>query len=129
MAAPRTTIFSFPRFSNRSPNALIASLNRRADIAGKYMARRSRPLPTFDIRGLTRTDVPNRRARLSAAWHKPSIGGRLACALEPIGGAELAYNDRSGLEANPRNRVQQRASVLQLRILLDMLFDFFGLVE
>ena len=57
-------------------------------------------------------------------WHKPSIGGRLACALEPIGRPELAYNDRSGLEANPRNRVQKRASVLQLWILLDMFFDF-----
>ena len=59
MAAPMMTIFSFPRFSNRSPNALIASLNRRADIAGKYMARRSRPLPTFDIWGLPRTEVPD----------------------------------------------------------------------
>ena len=58
-------------------------------------------------------------------WHKPSIGGRLACALKPVGGAELAYDDRSGLKPNPRNRVQQRASVLQLRILLDMFFDFF----
>ena len=59
-------------------------------------------------------------------WHKPSIGGRLTRALEPLGGAELAYNDRSGLEATPRNRVQKRASVLQLRILLDMFFDFFS---
>ena len=59
------------------------------------------------------------------ARHKPSIGGRLACALEPFGRSKLAYNDRSGLKANPRNRVQKRASVLQLRILLDMFFDFF----
>ena len=58
------------------------------------------------------------------AWHEPRIGGRLACALEPIGRAELAYDDRSGLEPNPRNRVQKHASVLQLRILLDMFFDF-----
>ena len=59
MAAPMMTIFSFPRSLRRSPNALIASLNRRAVIAGKYIARRSRPLPTFDIRGLPRTEVPD----------------------------------------------------------------------
>ena len=54
MAAPMMTIFSFPRSLSRSPNALIAnaliaSLNRRAVIAGKYMARRSLALPIFDI--------------------------------------------------------------------------------
>ena len=56
--------------------------------------------------------------------YKACVGGCLTRALKPLGGAELAYDDRSGLEANPRNRVQKRASVLQLRILLDMFFDF-----
>ena len=59
MAAPMMTIFSFPRSLSRSPNALIASLNRRAVIAGKYMARRSLALPIFDIRGFPRTEVPD----------------------------------------------------------------------
>ena len=57
--------------------------------------------------------------------YKACVGGRLARALEPLGRAELAYNDRSGLEANSRNRLQKRASVLRLWILLDMFFDFF----
>ena len=56
--------------------------------------------------------------------YKACVGGCLTRALKPLGGAELAYHDRSGLEPNPRNRVQKRASVLQLRILLDMFFDF-----
>jgi hypothetical protein len=33
---------------SRSPKAFTAELNRRAVIAGTYIARRSRPLPTFD---------------------------------------------------------------------------------
>ena len=56
--------------------------------------------------------------------HKACVGGCLTRALEPLGGAELAYDDRSGLEPNPRNRVQKRAAIFQLRILLDMFFDF-----
>ena len=61
MAAPRTTIFSFPRSFSLSPNALTAVLQRRALIAGKYMARRSLALPIFDIWGLPRTEVPDFR--------------------------------------------------------------------
>ena len=59
------------------------------------------------------------------ARHKASVGRCLTRALESLGGAELAYDDRSGLEADARNRVQKRASVLQFGILLDLLFDFF----
>ena len=39
--------------------APAAELNRRAVIAGKYIARRSRPSDTFDIRGVPRTEVPD----------------------------------------------------------------------
>ena len=57
------TISSFPRFSNLSPSALIAELiaelNRRAVIAGKYIALRSRALPTFDILLSPRIEVPD----------------------------------------------------------------------
>ena len=59
------------------------------------------------------------------ARHKASVGRCLTRALESLGGAELAYDDRSGLEADSRYRVQKRAPVLQLRILLDVFFDFF----
>jgi len=59
MAAPMITISSFPRSLSRSPNALIAELHRRAVIAGKYRALRSRAFPTFDIRGGPRTEVPD----------------------------------------------------------------------
>ena len=63
MAAPMMTIFSFPRSLRRSPNAFTAELNRRAVIAGKYIARLSLLLPTFDIRGLPRMEVPDSRWR------------------------------------------------------------------
>ena len=56
--------------------------------------------------------------------HKACVGGCLTRALKPVGGAELAYDDRSGLKPNPRNRVQKRAAIFQPRILLDMFFDF-----
>ena len=59
MAAPIMTICSFPRSWRRSPSASTAALKRSAVIAGKYIARRSRPLPTFDIRGWPRTEVPD----------------------------------------------------------------------
>ena len=49
MAAPRTTIFSFPRSFSLSPNALTAALQRRALTAGKYIARRSLAFPTHRL--------------------------------------------------------------------------------
>ena len=57
------------------------------------------------------------------AWHEACVGGCLACALEPLGGSELAYDDRSGLEPDSRNCVQKRAAILQLWTLFDMLLD------
>ena len=57
------------------------------------------------------------------ARHEACVGGCLSCAIELFGGPELAYHDRSGLKPYSRNRVQKRASPLQLRILLDVLFD------
>ena len=59
------------------------------------------------------------------ARHKASVGRCLTRALESLGGAELAYDDRSGLEADARYRIQQGASILQFGILLDVFFDFF----
>lgn len=63
-------------------------------------------------------------------WHEACVGGRLARALEPFGGSEFAYDDRSGLEPDARDRLQQhrlqqRGTTLQLRILLDVLLNFF----
>ena len=49
MAAPSTTIFSFPRPFDLSPNALMAQLHCKALTAGKYSARRSLALPTVDF--------------------------------------------------------------------------------
>jgi len=57
--------------------------------------------------------------------YQPRVGGCLARALESLDRAELAYYDRRGLQTYARYRVQQRASTLQLRILLDVLFDLF----
>lgn len=59
------------------------------------------------------------------ARHKAGVGRCLARTVESLGGAELAYDDRSGLKTDARDRVQQRASILQLRVLLDVLFDLF----
>lgn len=57
------------------------------------------------------------------ARHEACVGGCLSCAIEPFGGSEFAYYDRSGLKPYSRNRVQKRASPLQFRILLDVFFD------
>jgi hypothetical protein len=57
--------------------------------------------------------------------HKAGVGCCLARTLESLWMSELAYDDRSGLKTYARYRVQQRASILQLRILLDVLFDLF----
>lgn len=59
------------------------------------------------------------------ARHKAGVSRCLARTLEALWRSELAYDDRSGLKTDARDRVQQRASILQLRILLDVLFDFF----
>jgi len=59
------------------------------------------------------------------ARHKACVGGCLTRALKPVGRAELAYDDRSGLNSNAWNCVQQRTLFFQLWIFLDMLFDLF----
>jgi hypothetical protein len=59
------------------------------------------------------------------ARHQPRVGGCLARALELLGRSELADHDRRGLQTYAGNRIQKRASTLQLRILLDVLFDLF----
>ena len=59
------------------------------------------------------------------ARHQPRVGGCLTRALESLWRSEFADHDRRGLKTYTGNRVQQRASTLQLRILLDVLFDLF----
>lgn len=54
------------------------------------------------------------------------VGRCLARALASLWRAELAYYDRSGLQTYARYRVQQRASTVQLWILLGLLFDLFS---
>ena len=44
--------------------------------------------------------------------HKAGVGCSLTRTLESLWGSEFAYDDRSGLETDARDRVQQRASVL-----------------
>ena len=67
----------------------------------------------------------DRSARLPVAPRKAYVGSYLACALEPFGRSNLAYDDRGSLESDPQDHPQQREATLQLRILLDMLLNFF----
>ena len=59
------------------------------------------------------------------APRKPCVGSYLARTLEPFGRSNLAYDDRGSLESDPQDHPQQREATLQLRILLDMLLNFF----
>jgi hypothetical protein len=65
------------------------------------------------------------RARLSVTRYKACVDGCLTRALKLFRRSEFTCDDRSGLETDARDRVQQRAPILQLRIFLDVFFDFF----
>ncbi len=57
--------------------------------------------------------------------YKAGVSSCLTRALKLFRRSEFTCDDRSGLETDARDRVQQRAPILQLRIFLDVFFDFF----
>ena len=124
MAAPMMTIFD----DHLLLSALLEPIPQCLDCFVEPESRHRRKVhgstqpSVADLRHLR--IAPDGGARLMVTQHKACVGGCLTRALEPLRRSELAYHDRSGLEPNPRNRVQKRAAIFQLRILLDMFFDF-----